>query len=192
MRVTIIRDDGIVGVNGVFRKVDLTGLPAGVRAVQWNETEGHVEYDAAENATLNAITQFQPFIDRWIKTQPPMPRPKTTAELIKAAHARINEAYENAIFALTAGYPPNEIASWDKQEAEARAWLADNSTPTPWIDGAAGARNIPKPEFVAKVIAQANALAPVHGALSGKRQLLRDQINALINPTPEQLNAIKW
>ena len=34
MRITIIRDDGVVGVAGIFRLVNLSALPAGIVAVQ--------------------------------------------------------------------------------------------------------------------------------------------------------------
>lgn len=194
MRLTIIRDDGVVGIDGVWRMVNLSGLDPSVRAVQWDDEKGgHIEYDDSANATLNNVNSFQIFIDRWIAAAPPEPDPPTPTEMKAAAHARINTAYAMAVNALTAGYPENEIASWPKQEAEARSWLADNTAPTPWIDSAATARGIPKTDFVNLVIANADALAPLHGALSGKRQYLRDEIDALGDtPTAEQLNAIQW
>lgn len=198
MRLTIIRDDAVVGINGEFRSVDLSGLDPVIRAVQWNDERGggHIEYDDEPNANLDNINDFQSFIDLWTAAAPPNPSnpPEfTPAESIAAAHARINRAYEIAVNALTAGYPENEIASWPKQEAEARAWLAEGSALTPWIDSAATARGISKPDFVNLIITNANALAPLHGALSGKRQYLRDQIDALgNNPTAEQLNTIQW
>lgn len=65
MRVAIIRDVGVVGVAGIFRQVDLSALPAGIRAVQWNGTSGHIEYDDAANTALDSITAFNPFIERW-------------------------------------------------------------------------------------------------------------------------------
>lgn len=194
MRVTIIRDDGVVGINGVFRSVDVSGLPAGVRALQWDgaKNTGHLEYDDLTNAPLTSITPFQVFVDRWTAAAP-QPSASAAQRLIASTHARINAAYEAAVMSLISGYPQNEVASWPKQEAEARAWLADNSAPTPWIDGAMFARGVSKAELVLKIIVQADQLAPLHGALTGKRQMLRDQIDALgPNATAEQLNAIQW
>ena len=192
MRLTIVRDDAVVGVNGTFRKVDLIGFPANVRAVQWDGTTGHIEYDDSTNTPLTSIAAFQPFIDRWTAAAP-TPGAANAQQRIAAAHARINTAYEASVAALISGYPPNEVASWPKQEAEARAWIKDNAAPTPWIDSAAATRGISKADFVAKVIEQADALAPMHGALSGKRQNLRDQIDALgPNATAQQLDTIQW
>lgn len=191
MRLTIIRVDGVVAVNGVFRKVDLTGFPAHIHAVQWDGASGYIELNDGTNEPITSIAPYTAFIDRWTANAP-APGQSSAQRRVAAAHARINTAYESAVMELTAGYPQNEIASWPKQEAEARAWIADNNTATPWIDSAAAARGISKEEFITKVIAQADALAPLHGALSGKRQNLRDQIDALADPTQAALDAIKW
>ena len=118
---------------------------------------------------------------------------RTVAEMKSGALSRINTAYEIAVRAITAGYPDGEVASWPKQETEARAWLASNATPTPWIDAAATVRGITKADLVSKIISNAELFAAASGQLSGKRQKLRDQISALgDNPTQEQLDAIQW
>jgi hypothetical protein len=195
MRVTIIRDDNVVGVDGVFRLVDLSGMPAGIRAMQWDGTQGHREYydGAIANTSIVSIASIQSFIDLWTAAAPSPPPEPTPQELIASAHARINRAYEAAVNALTVGYPDTEIASWPKQEGEARAFLADNNAATPWIDGAAASRGLTKAQLVALIIGNADALAPLHGGLTGKRQSLRDAIDALGEaPTQEQLDAIQW
>lgn len=118
--------------------------------------------------------------------------PSPTA-LIALAHDRIDAAYQTAVNAMTAGYPEDEVKSWSKQETEARAWVADNTVSTPWLDGAALARGITKSELVSKVIEKASLFAPLHGQFTGKRQKLRDEINALgPTPTQAQLDAIQW
>lgn len=195
MRVTIIRDDSVVGVDGVFRRVDLSALPAGVRAVQWNGTSGHLEYDEGANIPLESITDYQPFFDLWSAAAlpPSSSVPASTTQMRAFALARINAAYGRALKALTADYPEDEIRSWPKQEAEARAWLSDRNAPTPWIDAAAAARSISKAELVGKILANAAAFAPEYGRLTGKRQKLRDQIAELGGEvTLQQLDAIQW
>lgn len=193
MRVTIIRDDGVVGVDGVFRAVDLSALASGIRAVQWDGTMGHVEYDNSTNGMLDNINAFQPFIDLWTAAAPPPPPDPTAQERIAAAHDRINAAYQQSVNALTAGYPEAEIASWPKQESEARAYLANADAITPWLSGAATARRVNKGVLSALIIANADALAPLHGMLTGRRQVLRDRIDALgDNPEQAELDAIQW
>lgn len=119
--------------------------------------------------------------------------PVPTVSLTETAHARINAAYDAAVHALTAGYPQTEIDSWSKQESEARAWQLNRNSPTPWIDAAATARDITRDAMAVLILNNANLLAPLHGALTGKRQSLRDAINALgPNATQEQLDSIQW
>lgn len=193
MRVTVIREDGKIGVDGVFRTVDLSGMPPEIRAVQWDSASGHIEYDNAVNFPLDDIAQVQPYIDMWTAAAPPPPPEPSPAERKAAAHARINAAYENEVNALTAGYPQTEIDSWSKQESEARAYIADNDAETPWLKSASLARSINMGTLAAMIIQNADALAPLHGALTGKRQARRDAINALgENPTQAQLDAIVW
>jgi hypothetical protein len=195
MRVTVIKDDGVVGVDGVFRTVDLSAMPDGVRVMQWDGDTGHSEYydDQTANTALDTISGIQAFIDLWNAAAPPAPPAPTSADLIAAAHARISTSYDTSVNTMTQGYPSEEIASWPKQETEARAWLLDSSSPTPWIDGAVIGRGIVKPDLVSKIIQNADAFAPVHGELTGKRQMLRDQIDALgTTPTQAQLDAIQW
>lgn len=193
MRLTIIRDDGVVGIGGIFRQVDLSALFEGIRVVQWNGTSGHVEYDDTANTSLEDIAVFQPFIDLWTAAAPQPPAPPTPAEMKSAALLRINADYQSAVEAMTAGYPEDEVKSWPKQEEEARTWLLNNNALTPWIDGAVLGRGITKAELVDKIIANAALFAPAHGELTGKKQKLRDQIDALgANPTQQQLDAIQW
>jgi hypothetical protein len=196
MRLTIIKDDGVVGIDGVFKTIDLSSLSPGIRVVQWDGTSGHLEFysDVSPNLPINSIDAYQVYVDAWnlLPELPNLPEPPKE-ELIAAAHARINANYEAAVNQMTAGYPQTEIASWPKQEREARAWVADNTVPTPWIDAAAEERGITKVDLVTKIVENADALAPLHGALTGKRQKLRDQIDALgPNPTEAQLGAIQW
>ena len=166
MRVTIIRDDSVVGVDGQFRQVDLSGLPCGVRAVQWDGAGGHIEYDEAPNTVLDRITAFQPFIDRWEAAAPQAaPLPPSNARAV--ALERIDVSYRAAVNALTGSYPEEEVRSWPKQEAEANAWAADPDASTPWIDSAAAARGISRAALADKILARASAFTLLHaGPLS--------------------------
>lgn len=54
MRITIIQDDGIVGVNGVFRPVDLGDLDPQIKVIQFDTVRGsgHIEYDAGATVDI--------------------------------------------------------------------------------------------------------------------------------------------
>jgi hypothetical protein len=197
MRITIIRDDGLVGIGGTFRMVDLSTLPPGIRAVQWDGKRGHVEHDESANTKLDNVEDFQPFIELWKAAAPQPALPVATGSKYTGskqdALARIDAAYRLATDALKAGYPDDETRSWPLQETEARAWLQNPDAATPWLDAAANARSLSKAELAGRIVANAASFASAHGQLTGKRQKLRDQIAALGDNAPEeQLDAIQW
>ncbi len=85
MRVTIIADDGKVGVDGVFRSVDLSTLDPNIHAVQWDGASGHIEFrDRSPEQQITSISAFQTFIDAWTAAAP---QPLTLAELKTAKGA---------------------------------------------------------------------------------------------------------
>lgn len=100
----------------------------------------------------------------------------------------INALYQQAIATLTPTYPDDERLTFDKQEQEARAWLTDNSTPTPFVDALAAGRQMDKSELVGRIIAKADAFAVASGLLTGQRQRYEDLLDAA--ETAEEVEAI--
>lgn len=95
-------------------------------------------------------------------------------------YAEINEGCEAALAALTATYPDRELLTFDKQEAEARAYLSDpSSATTPILTAIAQGRGIPVDELAQKIIAKADAFALASGALIGQRQWYEDALESL-------------
>lgn len=127
----------------------------------------------------------------WILT-PVTHTPEEEAERLKAIKANklaeINNAYQQAIATLTPTYPDDERLTFDKQEAEASAWLADNSTPTPFVDALASGRQMEKAELVSRIIAKADAFALASGSLTGQRQRYEDMLD--VAETAEAVAAI--
>jgi hypothetical protein len=93
-----------------------------------------------------------------------------------------NDLYEGALNAITAGYPPSEIATWERQREEAVAWNADNAVATPWIDIAAQARGIPRTEYLSRTYAKATQFAHASAYLTGLRQRYETAINSAADP----------
>lgn len=108
--------------------------------------------------------------------------------------AIINGAFERDAAALTAGYPETERLTWMVQQQEAMAWGADAGAATPYLDGLAAARGIDAATMRAKTLQQVQLFMSASQALVGKRQRLRDLIDAVIDG-PEaaaQFDAITW
>ncbi|MCH7793836.1 MAG: hypothetical protein IH900_01665 [Proteobacteria bacterium] len=107
MRVTIIANDGKVGVDGVFRAVDLSTLDPNIHAVQWDGVVGHIEFkDNSANEAITDISAFQSFIDAWTAATPP---PPTLAELKAAKGAAFTAEGRTRIAA--------QVPDWDTLDA---------------------------------------------------------------------------
>lgn len=70
MRLTIIRSDGFISVDGTGYTVDLSTLDSTVHAVQWYDTQGEIEYTdlrgrIVENVEITSIDTFQYVISLW-------------------------------------------------------------------------------------------------------------------------------
>ncbi|MEW6314121.1 MAG: hypothetical protein AB1513_08805 [Pseudomonadota bacterium] len=107
--------------------------------------------------------------------------------------ADIEAAYAAAIDVIAAQYPATERDSWPKQEAEARAWTADNAAATPLLSAIATARGIALADLAARVIANADAYAAQGGAIIGRRQARMDAIAAAVAANDiAALQAVTW
>ncbi|MCO7217605.1 hypothetical protein [Halomonas sp. OfavH-34-E] len=120
--------------------------------------------------------------------------PKTEAEKLEdarqSAMRRINSAYEAELASIRSEYPESEQMTWDKQEREARAFLADSGTATPLLDAMATGRGMEKTELATRIIAKADAWMQASGLATGKRQALEDQVKAA--EKVEAVEAISW
>lgn len=114
----------------------------------------------------------------WVTEEQPYTPPIPTFEEAKADKLiEINMAADKTIAALISTYPEREISTFDKQEAEARAYIADPEAPTPLLLALAKARGISMDELVKRVIAKADVFATASGYIIGQRQALEDQLD---------------
>lgn len=123
--------------------------------------------NAYAKAHPECVTEEQPYV-------PPVP---TFKEAKAAKLSEINKAADKIMAALISIYPDREISTFDKQEAEARAYMADPTAPTPLLSALAKARGISMDELVKRVIAKADAFAAASGYIIGQRQALEDQLD---------------
>ena len=168
--------DGSYVIRDGMYHVPNPGTDKTIRPEDWIELWKDV--NAYAEAHPECVTEEQPYV-------PPVP----TLEEVKAAKlAEINAAADRAISKLTATYPDREIATFDKQEAEARAYSADPTAPTPLLSALSQARGVELPELVRRVIAKADAFAVASGSIIGQRQALEDRLNACA--TLEEVEAL--
>ena len=87
---------------------------------------------------------------------------------------------------------PHEMASWQKQEEQARLWNNDNTVVTPIIDTLVIARGFEetKQELVDKILANASAYEVLYGTLLGKYHNKIKQLD--LATLPADILAITW
>lgn len=92
MRVTIIRSDNMVYVNGIPLQVDCSTINPNIRAIQWYNNHGFIEYEDNSEDHIVDISPFQSYIDAWqtaydVITTPEIP---TLSEAIDSV---VNQAF---------------------------------------------------------------------------------------------------
>jgi len=114
--------------------------------------------------------------------------------LEQAQGFKLNEltnAFSAEVHAITSNAQDHEMVSWRKQEDEARAYTADNTAATPFIDAQVATRQLEtKDELVAKIIANADAYQVAYAKLLGKYQNLSNAVS--IATTVKDVEAVVW
>jgi hypothetical protein len=83
MRVTVVKSDGIVCVDGVcYGGIDTSGLPSTLHALQWYETFGEEEHIDPETRRpssihIDTLAAYQGVIAQWQVKHDTPPQPNT-------------------------------------------------------------------------------------------------------------------
>lgn len=133
---------------------------------------------ADQQAEVRAVIQaIQPPLD-WLRAQ---------------KYTEIMQAYERDVAAiLQRPADPFEMASWRKQEEEARAYLANAAAATPVIDGlrAARAKGEDRATLAQKIVTRADAFASAYSPILGKKQACLDALD--VATMQAAVDAIVW
>lgn len=145
--------------------------------------EYHIQLMDAQSAG----SEIRPGIDgKPIAIAPPAP---TLDELKAAKLKELNDYCQSLANSLTAGYPDFEKLTWEDQRRECKAWQADNTSPTPYIDTLAVQRGIDRVDYLNRTIAKVDAFTNAAQKLVGQRQRYEDQIKIA---TAQQLTTMTF
>lgn len=151
----------------------------------WSVADARFIDAAPEGAEINVLSRAEgpadaAYLKRTLEhyDYPVGPELMTLEEAKAAKLAEINAACDAALAALIADYPESELLTFDKQEAEARALLADPEAATPFLTPLAAARGLETKELARKVIAKADAFTTASGHVIGLRQKDEDRLTA--------------
>lgn len=120
----------------------------------------------------------------------PLPPPPPTLEEVRTAKlAEINAGYSAAMAALQAGYPAEEVLSWERQAAQARDLMQNPAAEAAFVRGLAATKQISVEELCARILRNAAVWEPMAASLTGQRQVMEEIAN--LAKTVEGVQAIK-
>lgn len=133
---------------------------------------GYVEYDP-QNPPAAMVTALAPTLEE-----------ARTSKL-----AEINAGYSAVMAYIQAGYPPEEVLSWERQAAQARELTQNPAAEAAFVRGLADAKSLPVEEMCARILANAASWEPVAAMLTGQRQVMEEV--AYLAETVEGVQSIK-
>lgn len=94
---------------------------------------------------------------------------------------KVNSIFNNKMKSLVSSYPEMEIATFYKQEEEARLIINNEEPKTNMLASLAEQRGIELKDLAQKIINKSNEFATASGYVLGQRQKIEDQINSANN-----------
>ena len=201
--VTVIPADSLISVNGTPCWLAFSA-PANVHAVQWHAGAGHVEYnDGTANIPLTIkeyVAEVAPFVALWetetarlkaeqAQREQEANRPPTLEEARNAKLIEINAGYSTVMEFIQAGYPLDEVLSWERQATQARELTQNPAAEAAFVRGLAATKKIPVEEMCSRILANAASWEPIAAMLTGCRQVMEEA--AFSAKTVEEIQAIK-
>jgi hypothetical protein len=94
--------------------------------------------------------------------------------------SQLSSTYQSAIKSIAGITDPVEMVSWTKQEAQARAYVADNTVATPFLSGIVESRGLGETvsQLANLIIAKADAYEIAYATILGAYQVKQKAINA--------------
>lgn len=105
---------------------------------------------------------------------------KTLQELASAAMSQVNAEYTKRIGFITAEYPAEEIASFDKQVIQAERYLSGETTRVGWLLTCAKGRGMTAEQLATRILELDAAFEVEHARLTAVRQNHEKAIQELL------------
>lgn len=156
----------------------------------WSSASSEYVDNLPEGAGVTRIASEQELCDVLEKAGHGDRAPWSLEEWRARKLAEIKRSAQAAADAYMSSYPEFETLTWESQEREARAYVADSEVATPTLAPIAQARGLSVADLAQRVIAKADAFRAAAAAIMGQRQALEDQIMAAA--TVEEVRAIGW
>ena len=98
----------------------------------------------------------------------------TVEEVRNAKLAEINAKYSTVMAYIQAGYPPEEILSWERQSTQAQALQQNPDAEAAFVRGLAVTKGVSVEEMAQRILANAASWEPIAALLTGQRQVMEE------------------
>ncbi|WP_027186651.1 hypothetical protein [Desulfovibrio cuneatus] len=133
------------------------------------------------------IETWGPLPEGWTVEKPVIP--PTLNEARTAKLGEINAGYSAVMGFIQAGYPAEEVLSWERQATQARELTQNPEAEAAFVRGLAATKNLTVEEMTARILVNAASWEPIAAMLTGQRQVMEEI--AYIAETVEGVQAIK-
>lgn len=145
MRVTIIRDDNLIIIDGRQINVDLSDMPSDLHALQWYGDHGEIERQGMMNQPISSLADFMVWITRWndaaLALDNPPAHVPTPEEIIASKKAERQAIVDAIVVTVSSGkaFDGDEEAQSRISRAiqtaeiagiESTTWVLANNVPT--------------------------------------------------------------
>ena len=120
-----------------------------------------------------------------IKNGPPL----TPEEARAAKLTEINTGYSTVMAYIQAGYPLDEVLSWERQASQARELLVNPDAEAVFVRVLASQKGVSVPEMRDRILANAANWEPIAALLTAQRQIMEER--TYMATTIEEIEAIK-
>ncbi len=139
------------------------------------------------DGTPHKVEAWGPLPEGWTQEKPVIPPTLEEARIAKLAE--INAGYSRVMGYIQAGYPTEEVLSWERQATQARELTQNPEAEAAFVRGLAATKNLPLEELCRRILVNAASWEPVAAMLTGQRQVL-EEITYLAD-TVEGIGTIK-
>ena len=133
------------------------------------------------------IETWGPLPEGWTEEKPVVP--PTLEEARTAKLAEINAGYSSVMGYIQAGYPLDEVLSWERQATQVRELVQNPDAEALFVRTLAATKKITVEELCRRILANAVSWEPVAAMLTGCRHVMEDA--AFSAETVEEIQAIK-
>lgn len=103
--------------------------------------------------------------------------------------AEINNGYSSVMAYIQAGYPLDEVLSWERQASQARELLVNSEAEAVFVRVLASQKGVPVPEMRDRILRNATNWELTAARLTAQRQIMEER--TYMATTIEEIEAIK-